>query len=105
TKSVSITVAAASGGGGTATPVKIGAQIGGARRDQAGHSGQSHLVYAPNSGIWWLFTLSSAHDAFGDQTVQAYRSNGPDLSTPTWPQGATGPNMAMAGGRPNPVMG
>src|SRR4029079_2587830 len=103
TKSVSITVAAA-GGGGTATPVKIGTQIGGAWKDQTGHSGQSHLVYAPNSGIWWLFTLSSAHDAFGDQTVQAYRSSGSDLSTATWTQAATSPNMAMAGGATNSLM-
>src|SRR5439155_13589061 len=78
--------------------------IAGTFNDATGHSGQSHLVYAPNAGVWWLFTLSSAHDAFSDHTVQAYRSSGPDLATSTWTAATASPNLADVGGATNSLL-
>ena len=40
-------------------PVTVGSRIAGTFSDATGHSAQSHLVYAANSGVWWLFTLTS----------------------------------------------
>jgi hypothetical protein len=77
---VPITVVSAA----VATPAKIGTTIAGTFSDATGHSGQSHLVFAPNAAVWWLFTLSSAHDRVGDRTVQSYVSSGADLATATW---------------------
>src|SRR5436190_991286 len=44
-------------------PVAIGGQIAGTFEDATGHSGQSHLVYAANARVWWLFTLTSNADS------------------------------------------
>ena len=44
---------------GGPTPVTIGNQIAGSFGDATGHSAQSHLVYAANARVWWLFTLTS----------------------------------------------
>ena len=69
-----------------ADPVTVGAQAAGSFGDASGHSAQSHLVYAPNSGVWWLFTLTSAADSAGgaNHIVKAYRSSSSDLATATW---------------------
>ena len=85
-------------------PVTIGTQIAGTFNDATGHSGQSHLVYAPNAGVWWLFTLSSAHDSFNDHTVRSYVSSGPDLATATWAAASASPNLANAGFATNSLM-
>ena len=87
-----------------ATPVKIGNLIAGTFNDATGHSGQSHLVYAPNAGVWWLFTLSSAHDALGDRTVQSYVSSGPDLATATWTAKAVSPTLGNVNGATSSVL-
>ena len=81
----------------SAAPAKVGSSIAGTFNDATGHSAQSHLVYAPNAGVWWLFTLSSAHDSFGDHTVRSYFSNGPNLTTATWTAAAPSPHLANAG--------
>jgi hypothetical protein len=94
--SVAITVASVSGTPVTPTPVKIGTTIAGTWKDATGHSGQSHLVFSPNTNRWWLFTLSSAHDTVSDRTVQAYVSSGPDLGTATWAASTTSPNLGKA---------
>jgi hypothetical protein len=83
--------------GTSPAPKKVGALIAGTFNDATGHSGQSHLVYAPNAGVWWLFTLSSAHDSFADHTVQSYSSNGPSLATATWTAAAPSPHLANTG--------
>src|SRR5262249_15139931 len=107
TASVPITITAAAGGA-TPTPVKIGTAISGTFNDATGHSGQSHLVFAPSAGVWWFFTLSSAHDSTNDHTVQAWVSSGPDLATATWTAKTASPplfnqgfatNSLFAGGR------
>ena len=98
TKTVPITVTTAGSTPPVTAPVKIGNQIAGTFRDATGHSGQSHLVYAPNAGVWWLFTLSSAHDALGDRTVQTYVSSGPDLTTATWTAKTVSPTLANVNG-------
>ncbi|HMF97418.1 MAG TPA: PASTA domain-containing protein, partial [Vicinamibacterales bacterium] len=94
--------------GGAPAPVTIGNQIAGTFGDATGHSAQSHLVYAVNSHLWWLFTLTSANDSNGgtNHVVKAYVSSGPDLTTATWsaaadsPTAAAGsPNGALRGGR------
>ena len=54
--------------------------------------------------VWWLFTLSSAHDAFGDQTVQALRSSGPDLATATWTAASSARTCRWPVGRPTPLL-
>ncbi|HXD17292.1 MAG TPA: chitobiase/beta-hexosaminidase C-terminal domain-containing protein, partial [Vicinamibacterales bacterium] len=78
-------------------PGKIGSLIAGTFRDASGHSAQSHLVYAPNAGVWWLFTLSSSHDSLADHTVQSYYSSGANLATATWTAAASSPHLANAG--------
>src|SRR3982751_5160871 len=89
-------------------PIQIGDQIPGSFGDATGHSAQSHLVYAANSRVWWLFTVTSGADAQGgsNHIVKAYHSSGPDLTTATWvaavdsPGAASGsPNGSLAGGR------
>ena len=80
-----------------APPTRIGSLIAGGFNDATGHSGQSHLVYAANAGVWWLFTLSSAHDSVADHTVRSYYSSGPDLATATWTAAAPSPHLANAG--------
>jgi len=87
-----------------ASPVKIGTTIGGTFSDATGHSGQSHLVFAPNANVWWLFTLSSAHDTLGDRTVQSYVSSGPDLATATWSAKAVSPTLTNVGGATSSVL-
>src|SRR6186713_287207 len=64
-------------------PTKVGTESAGSFADATGHSAQSHLVYAANAGVWWLFTLTSAADSAGGagHIVQAYRSSGADLAT------------------------
>jgi hypothetical protein len=79
-------------------PVTIGTLAAGSFVDATGHSVQSHLVFAPNAGVWWLFTLSSAHDAIGDRTVRSYVSSGPTLATATWTEGPPSPTLGNAGG-------
>ena len=105
TKSVPITVVneATDPAAGPA-PVKVGNAIAGTFADATGHSGQSHLVYAPNAGVWWLFTLSSAHDALGDRTVQSYVSSGPDLATATWSAKAVSPTLGNVNGATSSVL-
>ncbi|HXI27519.1 MAG TPA: PASTA domain-containing protein, partial [Vicinamibacterales bacterium] len=94
--------------GAAASPVTIGTQAAGSFDDATGHSGQSHLVYAVNSRVWWLFTLTSAADSNGgsNHIVKAYVSSGPDLTKATWiaagdsPGAASGsPNGSLTGGR------
>src|SRR5262252_3476215 len=94
-------------------PVTIGNLAAGTFGDATGHSGQSHLVYAENSRVWWLFTLTSDADSTGgtNHVVKAYVSSGPDLTRATWtastPQNpldspaapAGQPNQALRGGR------
>src|SRR6185369_6059159 len=96
------------GAGAAPAPVTIGTQIAGSFGDATGHSAQSHLVYAANSRVWWLFTLTSSADAQGgsNHIVKAYHSSGPDLTTATWvaaadsPGAASGsPNGSLSGGR------
>jgi hypothetical protein len=84
-------------------PSKVDSMIAGTFNDATGHSAQSHLVYAPNAGVWWLFTLSSAHDSLADHTVRAYYSSGPDLASTTWTAAAPSPPLANAGGATNAV--
>ena len=79
------------------TPTKVGSLIAGTFNDATGHSAQSHLVYAPNAGVWWLFTLSSAHDSVDDHTVRSYFSSGPNLASTTWTAAAPSPHLANAG--------
>ncbi|PYR88816.1 MAG: hypothetical protein DMF84_26875 [Acidobacteria bacterium] len=86
-------------------PVAIGDQIAGSFGDATGHSAQSHLVYAVNSRVWWLFTLTSTADSEGgtNHVVKTFRSSGPDLATATWIAGADSPAAAAAS--PNAFMG
>jgi len=79
------------------TPTRVGSFIAGTFNDASGHSAQSHLVYAPNAGVWWLFTLSSEHDAVDDHTVRSYYSSGPNLASTTWTAAAPSPHLANAG--------
>jgi Bacterial Ig domain len=81
-------------------PIKIGSQIAGSFADATGHSGQSHLVYAANAGVWWLFTLTSAADSSGgsNHIVKAYRSSGSDLATASWTAATDSPGAAANGG-------
>src|SRR5262249_33031370 len=82
-----LAAASKAGGGKTApaavqaipTPDVIGSQIAGTFDDATGHSSQSHLVYAVNSRVWWLFTLTSANDSQGgtNHIVKSFHSVGP----------------------------
>jgi hypothetical protein len=88
-----------------ALPVQIGDFVAGTFRDATGHSAQSHLVYATNSRVWWLFTLTSNADTEGSSThvIKSFRSSGPDLATATWTAGADSP--ALPAGSPNQSLG
>ena len=89
-------------------PTKVGTESAGSFADATGHSAQSHLVYAANAGVWWLFTLTSAADSAGgaDHIVQAYRSSGADLATAVWTAASDSPGAsASAGFAPNGFMG
>ena len=81
-------------------PTKVGTQIAGSFADATGHSGQSHLVYAANAGVWWLFTLTSAADSAGgsNHIVKAYRSSGADLATAVWTLAADSPGASVSAG-------
>jgi hypothetical protein len=81
-------------------PIKIGSQIAGSFADATGHSRQSHLVYAANAGVWWLFTLTSAADSPGgsNHVIKAYRSSGSDLATAVWTAAADSPGASASGG-------
>jgi Big-like domain-containing protein/chitobiase/beta-hexosaminidase-like protein len=92
---------AASPAGVSPLPLSVGSLIAGTFNDASGHSAQSHLVYAPNARVWWLFTLSSAHDSLDDHTVRSYVSSGPDLSTATWTAAAPSPHLADVNGATN----
>lgn len=90
------------------TPTIVGSQVAGTFADASGHSAQSHLVYAANSGVWWLFTLTSAADGQGgaNHIVKSFRSSGPDLATATWTPGPDSPGASVAAGfSPNGSMG
>ena len=89
-------------------PAKVGTQIAGSFADATGHSGQSHLVYAANAGVWWLFTLTSAADSAGgsNHIVKAYRSSGSDLATAVWTASSDSPGASVSAGfAPNGSMG
>ena len=89
-------------------PTKVGTQIAGSFADATGHSGQSHLVYAANAGVWWLFTLTSAADSTGgsNHIVKAYRSSGSDLATAVWTASSDSPGASVSAGfAPNGSMG
>jgi hypothetical protein len=89
-------------------PTKVGTQIAGSFADATGHSGQSHLVYAANAGVWWLFTLTSAADSTGgsNHIVKAYRSSGADLTTAVWTASSDSPGASVSAGfAPNGSMG
>jgi len=81
-----------------AAPTAVGAQIAGTFPDASGHSAQSHLVYAANSGVWWLFTLTSAADSTGgsNHLVKAYRSSGADLATAVWTAAGDSPGASTS---------
>src|SRR4051812_21970060 len=78
--------------------VVIGSQAAGTFADATGHSAQSHLVYAVNAGVWWLFTLTSAADSRGGaaHNIKAYRSSGADLATATWTAAVDSPGAAAS---------
>jgi Big-like domain-containing protein len=90
-----------------ASPARIGTQAAGSFADATGHSGQSHLVYAANSGVWWLFMTSSADSPGGaNHVVKAYRSSGPDLATAAWNAATDSPGASVSAGfAPNGFMG
>ena len=81
-----------------APPAKVGTQIAGSFADATGHSAQSHLVYAANAGVWWLFTLTSAADSAGgsNHIVKAYRSSGSDLATAVWTAASDSPGASAS---------
>jgi Domain of unknown function (DUF4082)/Bacterial Ig-like domain/Bacterial Ig domain len=87
---------------------KVGTESAGSFADATGHSTQSHLVYAANAGVWWLFTLTSSADSVGlsGHIVKAYRSSGADLATAVWTAASDSPGAsAYAGFAPNGFMG
>jgi Big-like domain-containing protein len=98
---VPITVVSAAAG---ATPAKIGTTIAGTFNDATGHSGQSHMAFAPNANVWWMFTLSSTSDALGNRRVQTYASSGPDLATATWSLKTASPTLGNVGGATSSVL-
>ena len=86
----------------SSSPVWVGNQVAGTFGDATGHSGQSHLVYATNSGVWWLFTLTSSADSVGgtNHLVKAYRSSGSNLATATWTAATDSPGAATSASVP-----
>ena len=83
---------------GSGSPIVIGSRIAGSFADASGHSGQSHLFYAANAGVWWLLTLTSSADSQGgaNHLVKAYRSSGADLASATWVAAADSPGAAAS---------
>ena len=81
-----------------ADPAIVGTHIAGAFADASGHSAQSHLVYAANAGVWWLFTLASTADSVGGSThvIKAYYSSSADLATATWTPAGDSPGAATS---------
>ena len=81
-----------------AAPVAVGALAAGSFGDASGHSAQSHLVYASNAGVWWLFTLTSSADSVGGPThiVKAYRSSSSDLATAMWTAATDSPGATTS---------
>ncbi|MEO8678643.1 MAG: G8 domain-containing protein, partial [Vicinamibacterales bacterium] len=89
-------------------PGIVGSQVAGSFGDATGHSGQSHLVYAANAGVWWLFSLTSTADSQGgsNHVIKSYRSSGADLATATWSPGPDSPGAAVSAGyAPSASMG
>lgn len=75
---------------------KIGTTISGTFPDGPGQPNQSHLIYAANAGVWWLFTLTSASDSTGNpgtHVIKSYYSSGSDLSSATWTASTNSPNL------------
>lgn len=91
------------------SPANVGTQIAGTFVDASGHSAQSHLFYAANSGVWWLLTLTSNNDSPGgaNHIVKAFHSSGPDLTTATWTAAADSPgaSVSFSSNCPNCTMG
>lgn len=85
-------------------PVEVGSRIAGSFADATGHSNQRHLVYAVNSGVWWLFTLTSTADSRNNFIIKSYFSSGPDLRTASWTP-APGSPAASATNSSNAFMG
>src|SRR4051812_49952169 len=81
-----------------AAPTAVGVQIAGTFSDASGHSAQSHLVYAAQAGVWWLFTLTSAADSIGgaDHIVKADRASTSHPATATRAAAAPRPGGAGA---------
>lgn len=80
--------------------VIVGTTISGTYADGVGLPTQSHLIFAANAGVWWLFTTTSASDTAGNpgtHTIKSYYSSGPDLTTATWTASTDSPNFAGSG--------
>lgn len=76
--------------------VKIGTTISGTYKDGPGLTHQSHLIYAANAAVWWLFTVTSASDSTGSpgtHVIKSYVSSSSDLSTATWTAKTDSPNL------------
>lgn len=76
--------------------VIVGTTISGTYADGPGLTMQSHLIYAVNAQVWWLFTVTSASDAIGNpgtHIVKAYVSSSYDLATSTWTAKTDSPNF------------
>jgi Big-like domain-containing protein len=95
TKSTNVIVTALPSGTG---PQPVGSQVAGTFADATGHSAQSHLVYAANAGVWWLFTLTSKADSVGgsNHVIKAFYSSGSDLSTATWTAASDSPGASAS---------
>src|SRR6185436_16928329 len=88
-----------------AQPVRVGAQAAGSFADATGHSGQSHLVYAANAGVWWLFTLTSPpHRGSPPATVPAHRSPPDSRPTASWAAAARSASSTSTTRRPTSFM-
>src|SRR5690348_5523265 len=62
---VDTTAAVTTASATSASPITIGNQVAGSFIDATGNPAQSHLVFAVNSNVWWLFTLTSNADGPG----------------------------------------
>jgi hypothetical protein len=74
----------------------IGTTISGTFADGTGHVNQSHLIYAENAQVWWLFVISSANDLFGNpgtHVIDAYFSSTSNLNSATWTKSTSSPNF------------
>jgi hypothetical protein len=61
--------------------------------DATGLPVQSHLLYAANTGRWWLFW----QDTTQRFVIRTRVSSGPDLATATWADGTVSPTMSSGG--------